>query len=61
MKHCDIFISVAAVADYRPRVFSSDKIKKEGQFLNGVTEQTNGDLVVEIEDSLEGNETKITI
>lgn len=38
----------------------SDKIKKEGQFLNGVTEQTNGDLVVEIEDSLEGNETKIT-
>lgn len=37
-KDCDIFISCAAVADYRPKFYSENKIKK-----------TDDDLVIELE------------
>lgn len=37
---CDIFISTAAVADYRPVELSSDKIKKQSKYLSIELERT---------------------
>lgn len=33
-KRCDVFISCAAVSDFRPKNFSRNKIKKEGKSIN---------------------------
>lgn len=43
----DVFIGVAAVADYRPKVVSTEKIKKSGEPMTLVLEAT-GDILGEI-------------
>lgn len=43
----DVFIGVAAVADYRPKTVSSEKIKKSGELLTLVLEATS-DILGEI-------------
>lgn len=44
---CDIFIGVAAVADYRPADAVADKIKKDGKPMQVVLEQ-NPDILAEV-------------
>jgi phosphopantothenoylcysteine decarboxylase/phosphopantothenate--cysteine ligase len=44
---CDIFIGVAAVADYRPAESTSDKIKKDGKPLQ-IALALNADILTEV-------------
>lgn len=44
---CDIFIGVAAVADYRPRIVAEDKIKKHNESLS-IELIRNPDILAEV-------------
>lgn len=47
---------------YIPKLVAldSEKIRKDGQLLSGITSDALGNLLVKIDDSLEGNKTKTT-
>jgi len=48
---CDIFIGVAAVADFRPTNYTEQKIKKDGQRIASIELTLNPDIVAEVANS----------
>lgn len=48
LEGCDIFIGVAAVADFRPTIYTEQKIKKDHQDLTSIELTLNPDIVANV-------------